>query len=115
MPNPNQVLVISVKGTELTSVLPIQDDGTIDIAATSQATVDLFKAYLDGFTTLQDFEKKAHDGQMDWLFDVTFKNLSEFCKDANQKKFHLMKKVGDVKNKKHDFCLCYQRITMMDI
>lgn len=115
MPNSNQVLVITVKDTELTAVLPTNDDGTIDIGAVSRTAVNLFKAYLDGFTTLKDHEKKVRDGQMGWYFDTTFHNLDGFCKDPTEKKFHFMKKIADIKKTEHNFCLCYQRVTMVKV
>lgn len=110
-----QVLVISVKDTEITAVIPVAGDGVIDIGAATTAAVELFKTYLDGFTTLKGCRTKVFQSDEEKYYDTVFHNLLTFSKDPSQSKYHVMRKLEDVRGVKHDFCLCFQRVKLATV
>lgn len=107
----DQVLVITVKDTELTAVLPVSQ-GIVNIDSISHASVNLVNEYLGGFTTLKEHVEKITTDDLTGYYNHVNELLSSFATDASQKKIHLMRKIKDTNNNSHDFCLCFQRVAV---
>lgn len=112
METPKQVLVISVKDTELTAVLPLNKYSMLDVVDIGIASNKLFEQYLDGFTTLSAHKRKAYTIDLNNYFNTVVEEMDKFSTDPSIQKKHLMQKIKDVEDTTHNFCLCYQRIPM---